>query len=1123
MSKSRSRLLKQLLFPAVATLMLLSACGGGTRSGTASLDIVAAPSGSPAENELSFPDGTADGFPAVPDSVDPVLWSELTSRLAEQLQEYGTQRRSSEAPMGDANQVSDLVLEESSGMLQWTLQSSGDYDQNGEVNIADLVPLALHFSQHAENTGNPALSLLHDANSGGFARDSVESVVDGDGNGEINIADVTPIGLYFHNGISGYRVYGSTSWQDYPASDSEPSRITALAELPLASALGNSASGRLSFEYELDTVQPEMAYWVRPYQGDSEGVASILAGNTALLPSSSLSFSGISPASATPGSIVRLEFNQPLKAFADDLTIRIADEVVVGMEALISSGPVVFLAVPPVNPGSIGIEALIDGKSAGSQVLQVLPAQPATSPEQAQQMLAQASLSLSGIFQVRITRSAESDPLFDSAAAQLELAAMDSTLADLGELWLEETSKLDPQAKAQLMAYLEGTGQLEILQALGALGGKSTSRLSHDNWDMLSQDTLSMLISDSGWYVDLASISAAILLQPQIVVAIMGFKVFLALYDNVIDTFLPTDLIDVRVSSQMNDCPLAPVSTELRLEGLFCTEKEVGTGTIDTITEVLFSVLPIPIAIKNVALNTVISVLASKLGENFTKNFWKSGVEYIWEPIGDPSDPCYLHLRAEWLPLDINLYRKAEYSSILNNVFRVNFQSYAGMYPIGVYSGYQPISFSGSAGFNMNMYSSSDSIFFPLAGEYTCSARFLSWRRTVKGLLYDSTELEFVDREFPFFAGQYATWRATPVETGGTAWKYHSIADCAGSPGVLFYPNDYNEQVAFRRATDSNGSEWGDLVVVDTPGIYFSYFTRLTSVNDKPAILYWSGIGSKRDFHYLQAKDEEGSAWYAPALVASQLPDAFDFLLGEWQGVPVCFISHYGGSGLDNIDIYRALDADGRLWDNPKYVTQFSSGISGGNTSNLAMLDGMPAFLNRTRVGTGNNYRLDFIRGMDGTGENWQHSVVATELLASGSTLSLAVIDGHPAATYLKLDQPAVYNRAQDSAGTIWGPEQPLPQEVEWVYELHEVNLLPAFVAARSLPPQQHFSLELAWFQAGTADGMSWPVVQSMYYPEWSGKHGSTALIGGRPYFITVGEHVSDGVAMLLTPPAIWP
>jgi hypothetical protein len=93
----------------------------------------------------------------------------------------------------------------------WTERSTGDYDENGEVNAGDLSPLAQHLqaavqyddaSQHNDfafwPTGDPEAA---GATNWRLAR------MDGDGNGQINSSDITPIAKHWKEALQGYRVY----------------------------------------------------------------------------------------------------------------------------------------------------------------------------------------------------------------------------------------------------------------------------------------------------------------------------------------------------------------------------------------------------------------------------------------------------------------------------------------------------------------------------------------------------------------------------------------------------------------------------------------------------------------------------------------------------------------------------------------------------------------------------------------------------------------------------------------------------------------------------------------------------------------------------------------------------
>ncbi len=78
--------------------------------------------------------------------------------------------------------------------LNWVEKNIGDYDFNGEVNAADLIPLSLNLGQSGfrNSAAANATPLFY---------------IDGDENNEINLADIVPIARYFHNSIRGYFIY----------------------------------------------------------------------------------------------------------------------------------------------------------------------------------------------------------------------------------------------------------------------------------------------------------------------------------------------------------------------------------------------------------------------------------------------------------------------------------------------------------------------------------------------------------------------------------------------------------------------------------------------------------------------------------------------------------------------------------------------------------------------------------------------------------------------------------------------------------------------------------------------------------------------------------------------------
>jgi hypothetical protein len=136
--------------------------------------------------------------------------------------------------------------------LRWRYYNPGDYDQNGEVNLGDMLPLAQHLGVDARGKG-PA---------------TIESVLDGDGNGEINIADLTVIGKNLkRSALGGFKVYAS------PASVTDPALPGAfqLGSVAFSSTASNPRMERLVFELTLAGADPATA-WDYYYWKSSDGL-----------------------------------------------------------------------------------------------------------------------------------------------------------------------------------------------------------------------------------------------------------------------------------------------------------------------------------------------------------------------------------------------------------------------------------------------------------------------------------------------------------------------------------------------------------------------------------------------------------------------------------------------------------------------------------------------------------------------------------------------------------------------------------------------------------------------------------------------------------------------------------
>jgi len=172
------------------------------------------------------PGGGGKAAPS-PAEMQRILYAEL-ARLG-----VDPARAASAAPLGKTDFTFDLgadvVDPDGAGplpptelVLQWTERLIGDYDQNGEVNLSDLAPIASRFGDSltyrapvgpvtwwpqgdawddgGAGAGNPPAA-------GSPALDWRLARVDGDNNGAVTLADITPIAQHWKEHVNAYQVW----------------------------------------------------------------------------------------------------------------------------------------------------------------------------------------------------------------------------------------------------------------------------------------------------------------------------------------------------------------------------------------------------------------------------------------------------------------------------------------------------------------------------------------------------------------------------------------------------------------------------------------------------------------------------------------------------------------------------------------------------------------------------------------------------------------------------------------------------------------------------------------------------------------------------------------------------
>ena len=167
--------------------MLVIGCGGSSR--TLRFDYPA--SLSPSSSDWQLADTLAElDAAAAPEGVDAALWEELKGELASQLADSGQKRASTPPEDVPQGRRAEGILPPQIGVTWTSSFFNGDGNGDGIVGIADLTPLAVHFGQEAEEPG--------------------AAVADYDRNGWVMIADVTALAAHFGESCGSFRIEVST-------------------------------------------------------------------------------------------------------------------------------------------------------------------------------------------------------------------------------------------------------------------------------------------------------------------------------------------------------------------------------------------------------------------------------------------------------------------------------------------------------------------------------------------------------------------------------------------------------------------------------------------------------------------------------------------------------------------------------------------------------------------------------------------------------------------------------------------------------------------------------------------------------------------------------------------------
>ncbi|MCB1222122.1 MAG: PKD domain-containing protein [Planctomycetales bacterium] len=310
--------------------------------------------------------------------------------------------------------------------------------------------------------------------------------------------------------------------------------------------------------------------------------------------------------------------------------------------------------------------------------------------------------------------------------------------------------------------------------------------------------------------------------------------------------------------------------------------------------------------------------------------------------------------------------------------------------------------------------------------------------------------------------------------------KHCSLALVNGFPAISYY-RESTADLMYVRATDAEGSSWGNPIAVATPSDQ-GQFSSLLVVNGNPAIGFWEATNS--NLRYVRSADPDGTVWApsitvdAPGLTGSYLSMA---LVHDNPAMS------YHDSAL-GLRFVRANDANGSDWGTP--LSLDSVGITGGYTSLALLSTGYPAI----SYYDASNGDLRFIRATDQDGTAWVAPVTLDSLGDTGVNTSLALVNGNPAISYY--DQGADnlrYIRAETFFGSIWGP----PQTLDSIGDTGDYPSLEVINGFPAISYHDATSGKLRYIRATDANGQVWNPSLTLDNATSTGEYTSMCMIGG--------------------------
>lgn len=959
-----------------------------------------------------------------PDAVDPGTWRELQEALAAELAKPGV-RHTAAVPTGSRARV---WVEFEQGdpdrpLISWHYANPGDYNQDGLVSISDLTPLGVRFGEKADPLPGGILASIDDGVPTvpfGYTRSA--SVVDGDGNGEIGIADVTTIGQGFNGIVEGYNIYAGTDISDFPAGASAPSTLQPIGSVLFSDAIGDASQFRRSFEFELPVEELGKSYWVRPFSGGSEGTPSRIAGETLQGGSGELSLSGIEPAAAQPGEIVRLRFSDPLPDDLSGYTVLLDGELELPLGMLAVVDDRADFCAPVIPPATVSIEVMDGAMLLGSTQLEITAGNPTITVEGLIERYDAASLALCEIFEM-LKPVITLDPQISEEDFQSAIDEMGLALGLIVELIEETLADASEDERIAALCFMENSGSLDFLDILSEtskeLSSKSVSEISEPNYRMLELDLFTALIDNSSVIIDSAAIAATVTSAGTGAPVAYVTKMIITILKGFIETGIATDLMEIRLKSNSPNRSLeAGESYKFEIEGKFCSEKNLLEGTIEAMVEAAIAGLTLPDGAKQTLVNAIKDELASKLGGTFTKAILEGAVSQVTES----ADPCFLHAGPYWYSLDLPLYSDDGWLPILSKFKNYGLSNWIEDYRTDTIPVDNVKFQTGPGEVDISLYTE-DRIKFDVDGRHVVEVNAFRFEKSFSLLLWNWQAPKKVSKKIPYWVGRHGDWLSEEVYDDERSLTGLFQLQTADGPMVFFETRtDENLYVGYILPESQGWS--ANYAFIGGPN---DRVRTIGLIDDRAAVhIELSPSGVEELIKY------NGSFW-SNVGVPLDIPGSSVRTFFDSEGKPGYIVRGAFPPGYSSYGVTEDLDNEGEWLVEPLDVTtpgsQYTAGPYNGNYQILREFSGKPGWV---AIGIEEETGSIFFKSAtNAAGTQW-----APRVLINDNVFSLeffAEIDGVPGVLFtdrqyieesagqIRQDDVLMYSRASSTDGSAWG------------------------------------------------------------------------------------------------------